>query len=123
MAIDQVHPWQPEAGAATEGEQKLAAGKSLLVPGFFVCNGERDEAPVYGQRWVIVLATRTPNQFHLLAQEGLPTTRNAKSALEGLLLEQTEFKTRGGFSRRRRPTNQYDDSWGAAAVGWIVVPK
>ncbi|QDV54199.1 Caspase domain protein [Rosistilla oblonga] len=123
MGIDQIHPWQPEAGAAAEGEQKLEPGESLVVPGYFVCNGEEDEKPIYGSRWAIVLATRTPNQFHLLAQGGLPVTRNSASPLETLLLEQTEFKTRGGFGRRRRPKNQYDDSWGATAVPWQVVPQ
>lgn len=122
MGIDQIHPWQPEAGAAAEGEQELAAGESLLVPGYFICNGEEDEAPVYGQRTAIVLATRTPNQFHLLAQEGLPVTRGSGSPLESLLMEQTEFKTRNGFRRKRRPKNRYDSSWGAAAVQWQVVP-
>ncbi|WP_197443119.1 caspase family protein [Lignipirellula cremea] len=121
MGIDQIHPWQAEAGAVAEGEQKLEAGASLLVPGYFVCNGD-DEAPVYGPRWAIVLATREPNQFHLLAQQGLPVTRDAsKSPLESLLLEQVEFRTRGGFSRRRKPI-QYDTSWGAASVQWLVTP-
>lgn len=121
MGIDQIHPWQPAAGAVAEGEQRLEAGESLMVPGYFICNGEPDETPIYGSRWAIVLATRTPNQFHLLAQGGLPVTRNTTSSLENLLLERTELKTRGGFGRRRRPVNPYDDSWGAAAVEWIVV--
>lgn len=123
MAIDQIHPWQPSAGAVAEGEQRLEAGQSMIPPGYFVCNGEPDEPPVYGRRWAVVLATRTPNNFHLLAQRGLPVTRGTRSPLEDLLREAVDLKTRGGFSRRRRPSNQYDHSWGAMVVEWEVIPE
>jgi hypothetical protein len=35
--------------------------------------------------------------------------------------EQMHFQTRGGFSRKK-PQEQYDDSWGADTVQWTVRP-
>ncbi len=122
MGIDQIHPWQPQAGAAPEGEQKLNAGETLTVDGYFECNGEQDELPIYGRRRVVALATREANRFYLLAQSGLPVTRSAVSNLEALLHERVELKTRGGFGRRRRPVDRFDNSWGAAILEWEVVP-
>ncbi len=122
MGIDQVHPYQPSIGGPVEGIQKLDPGQSLMVEGYFVCNGDPDEPPIYGPRWAVVLATRSPNQFYLLAQDALPTTRGTRDAtgsLEGLLDQQMHFQTRGGFSRKK-PQEQFDDSWGADVVRWTV---
>ncbi|MAT69802.1 MAG: caspase [Planctomycetaceae bacterium] len=123
MTIDQIHPWQPAAGAPAEGEQRLEAGQALIPPGYFVCNGETGEPPLYGRRWAIVLATRAANNFHLLAQEGLPVTRGTTSPLEELLREQVDLQGRSGASRGSRSLSQYDHSWGAMVIEWDVLPE
>ena len=118
MEIDQVHPYQPQVGVV-EGEQMLEAGRSLQIPGYWVCNGSKPKN--YGENWVIVLATREKNDFYLLAQSGLPHSRGIEksSGLESLLLEYTEMRTRNS---RKRPVKKYDESWGAAVIRWNVVP-
>jgi len=121
MGIDVLLPYQP--GAAEE--QKIRAGEFRLS-GPFQCNAP-DDPPIHGLRSAIVLATREPNDFEILAQSSLPVTRgtfrgpSAHEALDDLLVEQTFFRTRGGTTRLR-PPKLVDGSWASQTIQWLVVP-
>jgi hypothetical protein len=119
MGIDVLWPFQE---GATE-EQKLLPGESRYS-GPFVCN-HPDELPIHGLRTAIVLATREPNDFEILAQPSLPLTRGtvarSNRSLDDLLIEQTYFQTRGGTTRLR-PRKLVDDSWSTQTVQWMVTP-
>jgi hypothetical protein len=78
-----------------------------------------------GSYYAVVLATREPSHFEGLTQKPLPTVRGRKgfgadSLFEEVLLEQTQFKTRGGLARR--PVNIFDDSWSATVLRWEAAP-
>lgn len=131
MGISQVLPYQE--GVGVFGEQYLEPG-AIRVTDVFKCNGDLQEAPVYGRRQALVLATREPNAFYMLQHESLPRVRSGAGpprlappnrslegpagSLESLLLQQTYFRTRGGSSSSN---SLYDNSWGAALVEWTVV--
>ncbi len=131
MGIDQVLPFQH--GAELIGEQVLQPGEARITDAFD-CNADETEPPVYGRRWVVVLATREPNDFYMLQQSSLPRTRSewkgtggglrSDATLSQLLMEQAYFRpqTRGD-ARRRRPVKLYDESWSSAYVQWTVLPS
>ena len=132
MGISQMLPTQEGAQAADE--QLLYPGDERTLGGYLCCGGD-GESPVYGQRWSILLATREPNEFWMLKQEGLPriagggeerlasspTRGAAPSSLEEILLEQTYFRTRGD-RRLAKKRDLYDATWTAAAVSWLAAP-
>jgi hypothetical protein len=119
MGIDVLIPYQQ---GATE-EQLILPGESRLS-GPFQCNAPGDP-PIHGTRTAIVLATREPNDFFVLASASLPITRGARSAnnrsLDDMLIENTYFRTRGG-TKRLRPAAATDNSWTSSVVQWIVLP-
>ncbi|MCA9009415.1 MAG: caspase family protein [Planctomycetaceae bacterium] len=119
MGIDVLIPYQQ---GATE-EQLLLPGESRLS-GPFQCNAPGDP-PIHGRRTAIMLATREPNDFYVLASASLPVTRGARSAnnrsLDDILIENTYFRTRGG-TKRLRPAAATDNSWTSSVVQWIVLP-
>lgn len=119
MGIDVLLPYQE---GATE-EQLIPAGESRLS-GPFQCNAA-GEQPIHGLRTAIVLATREPNDFHMLASPSLPVARGAVAPtirlLDDLLVEKTYFRSRGG-STRMRPTQATDGWWASATIQWVVQP-
>lgn len=121
MGIDVLLPYQP----GDTDEQRIPAGESRLS-GPFQCNAPGDPL-IHGLRQAVVLATREPNDFEILAQPSLPVTRGTQrgasshAALDDLLIEQTYFRTRGGTTRLR-PPKLVDGSWATETIHWFVVP-
>jgi len=117
MRIDAAFPFQADAIE----EQKVPPGESRLG-GPYHCNGPK-EAPVYGKRWAVALATRRPNNLHLLERAGLPVARSAALSAEwplnSLLLEQIYFRSRGLSEESPKPALQ-DGSWSACTIEWFV---
>ncbi|QDU80131.1 Caspase domain protein [Polystyrenella longa] len=120
MGIDQILPFQD--GVELIGEQTLTPGESRLTDCF-----ECDAANFPGQRWAVVLATRTQNDFYMLSQPSLQTTRSLKTeesqSLGHLLMQQTYFQNTTRGDRRRRPVKLYDETWSAATLEWLAVPE
>ncbi len=119
MGIDVLVPYQQ---GATE-EQMILPGESRLS-GPFQCNAPGDP-PIHGTRTAIVLATREPNNFYVLASASLPITRSARSSnnrpLDDILIENTYFRTRGE-TKPLRPAAATDNSWTSSVVQWVVLP-
>lgn len=120
MGIDVLLPYE----IGNSDEQKILPGESL-ISGPFQCNGG-NEPSIHGPRSAIVLATREPNDFYLLAEPSLSVSRGAVSArnraLDDLLVEQTYFRGTRGGTTRLRPTKVADASWSAQTIQWLVTP-
>lgn len=120
MGIDQILPYQEGVGAEVVGEQKLVPGEQR-VSDAFECDGG------FGQRVALVLATREPNDFYMLAQPSLPQVRGQistnNSILNELLLEQTYFRTTRGGAKRLRPQKLMDESWSASSLTFFAQPE
>ncbi len=126
MGIDVLLPFQ--AGGDPAEEQKVLPGRSRNCDAW-QCNSDDPAAgpKIHGPRWAIVLATREPHDFAMLRHASLPVARElnaprgSESTLHELLMEQSNFRTRGGV-KPLRPVKLFDETWRAAVLEWVVVP-